>query len=68
MLNLGGYHVLVKAFDSRGWSMSLAEVRHDRSRTLVNSFKISSSSREVYTTFTIEFEPLGEAQIELLQK
>jgi len=23
VLNLGGYHVLVKAFDSRGWSMSL---------------------------------------------
>ncbi len=46
----------------------LTEVRHDRGRTSVNSFKISSSSCEVYTTFTIEFEPLGEAQIELLQK
>jgi len=46
----------------------LAEVRHDRGRTSVNSFKISSGSREVYTTFAIEFEPLGEAQIELLQK
>src|SRR5260370_22554261 len=46
----------------------LAEVRHDRGRTGVNSFKISSGSREVYTTFAIEFEPLGEAQIELLQK
>ena len=46
----------------------LAEVRHDRDRTSVNSFKINSGSGEVYTTFTIEFEPLGEAQIELLQK
>ena len=35
---------------------------------LVKSFRISSGSGEVYTTFAIEFEPLGKAQAELLQK
>src|ERR1700736_3377577 len=30
-----------------------------------NSFKTSSGSREVYTTFAIEFEPLGEAPLNM---
>ena len=47
---------------------ALAEVRHNRGRKAAKSFRICLGSRRVYTTFAIEFEPLGEAETELLQK
>ena len=48
-------------------SRTLAEVRHDRGQKAAKSFRISLGSREVCTTFAIEFEPFGEADAELLQ-
>jgi len=45
----------------------LTEVRHDRGQKAAKSFRISLGSREVCTTFAIEFEPFGEADAELLQ-
>ena len=46
----------------------LAEVRHGGGRKAPKSFRISSGNRQVCTTFAIEFEPLGKADAELLEK
>src|SRR5437764_512187 len=46
----------------------LAEVRHERVRRGAKSFRISSGSRRVYTTFAVEFEALREDEAELLEK
>lgn len=43
----------------------LAQVRHDRGQKTVKSFRISSRNRGVYTTFSIQFEPLREAEAQL---
>jgi len=47
---------------------ALAEVRHERGRRSVKSFRISLGSRRVCTTFAIEFEAFGKAETELLEK
>jgi hypothetical protein len=56
-LNIRGHEAL----------QQLTEVRHDRGQKAAKSFRISLGSREVCTTFAIEFEPFGEADAELLQ-
>jgi hypothetical protein len=45
----------------------LAQVRHDGGQKTVKSFRISSRNRGVYTTFSIQFEPLREAEAQLLE-
>jgi len=47
-------------------SHSLAEVRHDGGQEAPKSLRMSSGNRRVYTTFAMKFEPLGEAEPQLL--
>ena len=46
---------------------SLAQVRHGEGRKSAKPFRISSGYGRVYTTFSIEFEALGEADAELAE-
>lgn len=46
----------------------LAEVRHERGQNTAKSLGISLGNGRVCTTFAIEFEPLGEAEAELLEE
>ncbi len=49
-------------------NFGLAEVRHDGGQKAPKSFRMSSGNRRVYTTFAMKFEPLGEAEPELLEE
>src|SRR5260370_36741870 len=46
----------------------LAQVRHETGREWAKPFRISSGNSRVYTTFSIEFEAFGEADVELLKE
>ena len=46
----------------------LTEVRHERGQNTAKSLGISLGNGRVCTTFAIEFEPLGEAEAELLEE
>jgi len=46
----------------------LAQVRHKTGRRWAKPFRISSGNGRVYTTFSIEFESIGEADVELLKE
>src|SRR5438309_4459264 len=47
---------------------TLAEVRHDKAEEAAKSFRISSGTGRVCTTFAAEFEAFGEDKTELLQE
>ena len=47
--------------------LMLAQVRHDCGQKTAKSFRISSGNRRVYTTFSIQFEPLRETEAKLLE-
>jgi len=46
----------------------LTEVRHERGQNTAKSLGINLGNGRVCTTFAIEFEPLGEAEAELLEE
>jgi len=48
--------------------LTLAEVRHERGQNPAKSLGINLGNGRVCTTFAIEFEPLGEAEAELLEE
>jgi hypothetical protein len=62
-------HFFLPSFAAYGADPSpLAQVRHGTGQKLIKSFRISSGSRRVYTTFAIALEPIRKHQPELLKQ
>src|ERR1039458_6318164 len=49
-------------------AVALTQVRHETGRKWAKPFRINSRSGRVYTTFAIEFEAFGEADVELVKE